>query len=175
MVYIFSARALAPCRCCPLSSNVRPHNRHHLHGTMSIEIYGSRFSHGQSVGIRVEVLSQAFAGLVARIEPEAFMLDLGPCGEVQTPLYLQAHEEETTSFSVARPVDDPRLYKALLQVLQHEGVVLYAPGSPPVLGHPKSAGHLPEDMADALGAGVVVSSASALQSALFNGQHHSAA
>jgi hypothetical protein len=135
---------------------------------MSIEIYGSRFHQGQLLGIPVALLSQAFDGLIAKTGPNAFMLALEPHEGILIPLYFEARDEQTNSFSIARPVDDPSLYEALLRLLHHEGIVVYAPGSPPVLGHPESVGHLPEGMTDALGAGVIVYSASALKDALFN-------
>lgn len=138
---------------------------------MSIEIYGSRFRLGLGVGIPVDGLSRAFAGLVVQTEPGAWLLDLagGGGGGVYTRLQFQTAQPETPTFALARPVDDPRLFQALYKVLQLEGVVVYAPGSPPVLGHPASALHLPADMAAALGPSVWVDSARALRSALLDG------
>jgi hypothetical protein len=135
---------------------------------MSIEIYGSRHRNGASVGIGVSMLEDAFIGLVAQLEPGALMLSLQHSGGVLTPLFFKAEDGQVASFTVVRPVDDPRLYEALFRIVLLEGVVLYAPGSPPIFGHPNSASHLPTDMTEALGAGALVSSASDLRGALFS-------
>ncbi|CAD5373535.1 conserved hypothetical protein [Rubrivivax sp. A210] len=134
---------------------------------MSIEIYGNRFRHGQPFGLQVTDLSRAMDSLISKVEPEEFMLDLEFSGGVLTPLRFMAKEAETTSFSIARPTEDRRLYEALHQLLRHEGVVVYAPGSPPVVGHHKSATHLPEEITEALGSGVFISSAIELRNTLF--------
>ena len=136
---------------------------------MSIEIYGSKFWHGEIAGLGLGALSTAFAGLVVMVEQEEFVLDLGNAGGMTTSLCFKKSGEEATSFTVPRPVDDVRLYEALLVLLQHEGVVVYAPGSPPVVGSAASAKHLPEGMSSSLGAAVVVETGTALRSALFGG------
>ena len=135
---------------------------------MSIEIYGSRHRNGASVGIGISMLEDAFTGLIDQHESAALMLRLQNSGGVLTPLFFKAENGQVRSFSVSRPVDDPRLYEALFRVLLLEGVVLYAPGSPPIFGHPNSASHLPTNMTEALGAANLVISASDLKNALFN-------
>jgi Gram-negative bacterial TonB protein C-terminal len=77
------------------------------------------------------------------------------------------HKLLDQAFTAPRPLDDARLHEALLELLQHEGVVVYAPGSPPVIGSRASEKHLPEGMISALGAGVIVETGHALRSVLF--------
>lgn len=136
---------------------------------MSIEIYGSKFRGGEIAGLDLGVLFSAFAGLVVKQEQEAFVLGLGSAGGMTTSLRFKRSGEEATSFVLPRPVDDARLYEALLELLKHEGVVVCAPGSPPVIGSSASEKHLPEGMSSALGAGVIVETGNALRSALFGG------
>ena len=142
---------------------------------MSTEIYGSRFRSGEIVGIDLSAFVRAFAGMIVLQEEGALGLGLESSGEVKTWVSVKRSEEEVTSFAVLRPVDDPRLYGALLELLRQEGVVVYAPESPPVIGCTESEKHLPEDMSSALGPGVVVESGSALRSALFGGSLRGAA
>ncbi len=136
---------------------------------MSIEIYGSRFRDGEFAGIEFSALAGAFAGLMVKQEPEEIVLELNGTGCAPTSVFFRRAGNEVTSFNVMRPVDDARFYEALLQILQYEGVVVYTPGSPPVLGLAASVKHLPEGMSSALGPGVVVQTAIALRTALFNG------
>jgi hypothetical protein len=136
---------------------------------MSIEIYGSRFRDGELAGLEFSALIGAFAGLMVRQEPEALVLRLEDSGGVTTLLGFKTSGGEVISLCVPRPVADPRLYAALLELLQHEGVVVYAPGSAPVFGDPASERHLPEGMRSALGIGVVVETVDALKNALFGG------
>lgn len=121
------------------------------------------------MGLQPSEFAESFKGLVARAEAGAFLLDLGGSEEALTRVSFQERGGEVASFCVIRPVDDLRLFEALLHVMSHEGVVLYAPGSPPVVGHPATAGHLPKEMTEALGAAVVTSSAGAAREALFGG------
>ena len=151
--------------CC--LHHVRPQKRHQPHFNVSIEIYGSKFWNGEIAGLDPDVLSRAFAGLVVEQEQGAFVLGLAGAGGMTTSLGFKSSGEEVTSFTVSRPVDDVRLYKALLLLLQHEGVVVYAPGSPPVIGAAASEKHLPEGLKSSLGGAVIVETGNALRSALF--------
>ena len=123
---------------------------------MSVGIYGGRFLRGHATKVAVEAFQSAFGALITRIEPNAFMLELEGAGGVETALFLNAQDEDTNSFCVSRPVEDGRLYEALLEVARMNGVVLYAPGSPPVVAHEGTAEHLPEDMIESLGPALYV-------------------
>jgi hypothetical protein len=136
---------------------------------MSTEIYVNRFRHGEAARFPAGELERSFAGVVAKTEADMLLLKLGDSEEVFVTLQARGGSLETDSFTVSRPVDDVRLYEALLMVLQNEGSVAYAPGSPLVVAIAVSKDHLPEDMTEALGGSVKASSASGLREALFGG------
>ena len=134
---------------------------------MSIEIYVSRFRHGERVEFMAAELSASFSELIAAFNSEGLLLKLGDDEPVVVTLGGGRASLETASLTVLRPVEDLRLYEALFRVLQTLGTVAYAPGSPPTIAVAGSKEHLPRGMSEALGATVEVSSARALREALF--------
>lgn len=134
---------------------------------MSTEIYVSRFRHGEPAKFPAGELEISFAGLIARPEPNGILLKLGHDERAFVTFQGGGSSLETESFTVSRPVDDVRLYEAIFRVLQNEGSVAYAPGSPLVIASAMSKEHLPEGMTEALGAPVSASSAKALREVLF--------
>jgi hypothetical protein len=134
---------------------------------MSVEIYGQRFQAGQPAGLLVQALLQAFAPLLLRVEPQALVLAADGSAGGGTQVLVNTGAPAVYAFTVLRPVCDPRLYAALLALLQQPGTVVYAPGSRPVVAHPAAAAELPPQMLAALGAPVCVGTADALHDALF--------
>lgn len=134
---------------------------------MSVEIVGQRFQAGQPAGLPVQALLQAFAPLLLRVEPQALVLATEGSAGAGTQVLVDTEVPTVHAFTVLRPVCDPRLYAALLALLQLPGTVVYAPGSRPVVAHPAAAAELPPQMLAALGAPVCVGSADALLDALF--------
>jgi hypothetical protein len=74
-------------------------------------------------------------------------------------LYVRTKGDRLNGFMVSRPCCDTRLWDALLTVLQLGDVVMFWPGSPPMIGSAEGATRLPEDMVRSLGKPVLISRA----------------
>lgn len=134
---------------------------------MGTEIYVNRFRKGEPLPFSPGAVEQSFSEPVAERQDGDLALRLGGPDEPINVVQFSPTRNDATAFAVERPLDDLRLYEALLSVLLQEGSVAYAPGSPPVVGVKASMAHLPEDMVASLGSPVVALSAAELRSLLF--------
>lgn len=66
-------------------------------------------------------------------------------------LYVGTEGDNLNHFMVSRPGSDRRLWYALLIVLQMGDVVMFWPGSPPMIANTEGAARLPKDMVRSLG------------------------
>jgi hypothetical protein len=66
-------------------------------------------------------------------------------------IYVDAESPGIKHFMVSHPAEDIRFWGALLAILQMGSVVMFWPGSPPLVAHKSDLEPLPEEMIEALG------------------------
>lgn len=128
---------------------------------MGIEFYVQGYRDGQPCGLHPDRVRAIFG--VAGPGP------IYPLVYDQThrcDLSLSSRNGPATTFAIMKPCDHPALWQALFEVLAEGPYVLFAPdGNAPVaVGQ---APDLPQGMADALGAPVLVTRPDAIRPALF--------
>ncbi|GLS37763.1 hypothetical protein GCM10010869_33570 [Mesorhizobium tianshanense] len=130
---------------------------------MSFEAYLGCFRDGEQSYFPTSIVDDAFAPFITRREPEfscwVVTYEVSPT-LAQADLYLNLDPDDASrcsGFTVARPPDDPRLYKALWGILRVTNSAVYCAGEcPPMVGRAETIPHLNPDMVEALGSPVVV-------------------
>lgn len=134
---------------------------------MSIEIYCSRFRHQERAPFSDPELATAFASVGATRQGPDGTLASARGDALCERLSMQLFESKAWSLTFLRPSTEDLLYRALLVLLGMEGVVVHAPGSPIIVGNPRTGEHIPGTMLSALGAPHFVDTPVALVEALF--------
>ena len=136
---------------------------------MSIEIYCSRFRHGQKAPITDSALTEAFflVSHESRLTSAEMRLKGLQTTDLGESISTHCSEGEIWALTVSRPSTDERLYQGLLKLLNLEGVVVYAPDSPVFVGNEKTGAHLPQDMLSSLGRPQQVSTSAELLTGLY--------
>lgn len=128
---------------------------------MGIEFYVQGYHDGQPDGLDAERVRAIFGvsgpgPVYPLVYDETHRCDLS----------LSSRTGPATSFAILKPCDHPALWQALFGVLSEGPYVLFAPdGNAPVVAG--QAPDLPQGMAAALGAPVLVTRSEAIRPALF--------
>ena len=117
-----------------------------------VQCYGKTEQSGLS-RVRVRAL---FPVGEEKSDAERWVVQYGPTD--WSDLYVDAEGEKFNDFMVSRSAGDKRLWDALRTVLQMGDVVMFWPGSPPLIASAEGALRLPEDMVKGLGEPVLISS-----------------
>jgi hypothetical protein len=133
---------------------------------VSTEIFCTRFERADLAVIPTKSLELAFEDFTATSLGYEIPGSLASCRLFES-LSFSVAEGGASGFAVGRPSTDIELYEALFLLLRLEGVVVYAPGSPPIVGNPASIAHLPESMLESLGCPVLTGSSVQLLAELF--------
>jgi hypothetical protein len=131
-----------------------------LDQNMSFEIFVQTFQKGEFDGFPRQGIRDAFGTYLSELESDFWRLrydDANSCD-----LYLNAHHSNANlvhGFMLSKPCGDLRLWDALAFILSLGNIVLYFPGGQaPLVADISIAPHLPQDMIEALGQPIVVTS-----------------
>jgi hypothetical protein len=125
---------------------------------MGFEVYVQCFGESERTGISKAAVRSLFPVVAEESEPDYWRVrydDKNSChiGVVSLP----SDRGMLKSFYLERPCADPRLWEAVVSVLRMGSVVMFWPGSPPVVSDDRVAASLPEDMTREIGAAKSVS------------------
>ena len=134
---------------------------------MGIEVYVQAFEEGEATAMARSWLRNAFGAELTELEDERWHLRYDD--DDSCDLYLRAMDDDASlvkTVVIDRPCQDHRLWNALAYLLGLGNIVLYWPGSRPIIGWPGAEEHLPADLIDALGKPVIVTHGSEIQAQL---------
>jgi hypothetical protein len=119
---------------------------------MGFEVYVQCFGESERTGISRTVVRSLFPIIAEESEPDYWRVrydDKNSChvGVVALP----SDQNMLKSICVERPCADARLWEALISVLRMGSVVMFWPGSPPVVSDDAVASNLPEGMTRVIG------------------------
>ena len=126
---------------------------------MGFEVYVQCFGESVGSGISRAAVRRLFPVIEQESEPDYWRIhydQTNSCTIAVTP--IPSDKERLKSLFVERPCGDLRLWDALLSVLRMGRVVIFWPGSPPIVSDAVLASELPKDMTNALGRVRIVTS-----------------
>lgn len=128
---------------------------------MSFEAFLQCFDHGEPGGLALSSVRSIFPVIEAESEPGEWMVRWDDDTWCRIGVHaLESDPSRIHQLTVYRPVDDERLWEAMLAVMRLGHVVVYFPAdAPPGVASDTAAQHLPPDMVATLGAPVVIRSA----------------
>jgi hypothetical protein len=130
---------------------------------MSFDLFMQCYGETHKLGLPVGAMRALFP--ICREEPEfnRWVVEYDPMNscDIYAGL-LKDNRERLGDFMVSRPCGDMRLWEALFSILNMGSVVIFWPGSPPVLAAGTNADSLPDGMVEGLGQPVYVHSGSEL-------------
>lgn len=124
---------------------------------VSFDVYVQWFDEGAPQGVPIGGLRAAFGPAIVHESDREWTLVYD---DLNSSLFLTEKKGSpglVTGISVNRPCSVTALWSALHRVLGLGHGVLYFPGGGPLVADAASAGHMPEDMRNALGNAIVVS------------------
>ena len=127
---------------------------------MSFELYIQCFVESERTGISRTAVRSLFPVIAEESQPDFWRVrydDKNSCHIGVVP--IPSDKEMLKSLCVERPCADVRLWESLVSVLRMGSVVMFWPGSPPVVLDDGVALNLPKKMTNVLGAARLVSSA----------------
>jgi hypothetical protein len=130
---------------------------------MGFEVYIQCFGESERTGISRSAVHSLFPVIAEESKPDYWRVqynDKNSChiGVVSLP----SDKNTLKSFYIDRPCADARLWEALISVLRMGSVVMFWPGSPPIVFDLSVASKLPKDMTDGIGTARSVSTAEEL-------------
>jgi hypothetical protein len=140
---------------------------------VSFEIFLGCYRDGNSAGLPLLKVKSLFP--VVSEEPESTCWTVHFDALNQSDLYFTPHgldEVEIEGLTISRPCADPRLWDAILSVMQMGNVIAYWPDcDQPAAATETVIDHLPAEMLDALGKPLVVHTAQELHVAITGSTH----
>jgi hypothetical protein len=127
---------------------------------VGFEIYIECFGESQRSGISRTAVRELFPIAEKESQPDDWRIQYDSkniCDISATPLTSDA--ARLTSLCIFHPCADLKLWVGLYSLLQLGSVVIYWPGSPPIVAEGFISANLPKEMIDAMGAPRVVRSA----------------
>ena len=131
---------------------------------MSFDLFVGCFHHGERSCFRSDILGRAFGQFAISREHGCLVVCFGHPPEDNCYIYYDTESEMIDSFCVNRPKTDPRLFKAIFDVLRQGNMVLYMPSNcPPLVGNQTVLEHIPQDMIATLGKPKLLADANEIQ------------
>jgi len=119
---------------------------------MSFDLYFQPVVDGQPLEIHRAELRSLFPVIEKESKPDYWKIRYDPRNICHIGLAaLSSADNLLSSFYIERPCGDPRLWEALLRVLNRGPIVLYFPGGPPIVGSDEVGAALPKDVIGSLG------------------------
>ena len=124
---------------------------------MGLDVFVQSYGNTEASGLSRDRVRALFPVVEERSDAERWVVQYRPTDWCD--LYVDAESEVFHDFMVSRPCGDRRFWESLLSVLRMGDVVMFWPGSPPLIASTESATRLPEDMVKSLGDPVLISRA----------------
>ena len=127
---------------------------------MGFEVYVQCFGESEGTGISRAAVRSLFPVIPAESQPDFWLVrydDKNSCHVGVVP--IPSDKEKLKSLCVERPCADSRLWDALISILRMGSVVMFWPGSPPVVSGDGVASNLPKEMTNVIGQARSVGSA----------------
>lgn len=122
---------------------------------MSFDIFVQCFGETAKSGLRRERVRSLFPIVEDESGLEHWVVRYDALNS--SDIYLASDDESLKCLKVSRPAGNRQLWEALLTVLEMGQVVMFWPGSPPLVAREINASDLPEGMREALGEPVFIS------------------
>jgi hypothetical protein len=119
---------------------------------MGFEVYLQCFGESEQRGISRAAIRSLFPIIEEKSEADYWRIKYDDTNSCNIGVAaLPSNKEMLKSLFVDRPCGDLRLWEGLLSVLRMGSVVIFWPGSPPIVADDATAAKLPKAMSDAMG------------------------
>jgi len=119
---------------------------------MSFDVYIQCFGATERTGIPRQIVRALFPLIEDESQPDSWRVQYDEFNACNVFVSANpSNNEFLNSLSVWRPCEDPRLWQALIELLRMGSVVMYWPGSPPIIANDISSSSLPKDIVDSFG------------------------
>lgn len=122
---------------------------------MSLDVFLQSFENGNPQGVATTDIVECAREFITEQAETYLELVFGPADSCT--LYLDTNEPTVSGITVNRPCGDRRLANVLFRIMQLGNFVLYVPGEDrPLVVHPGTTKHLPDELIEAVGEPIVV-------------------
>ena len=121
---------------------------------MSFDVFVQCYGETEKLGLPRERVRALFPIVEEESGPDCWVVRYDDLNS--SDIYVDAESEQFKGFMVNRPAGDIRFWQAQLTILRMGSVVMFWPGSRPLLAQKSDAEELPEDIVESLGEPVFV-------------------
>ncbi len=121
---------------------------------MSFDVFVQCYGEMKNPGLSREHIRTLFPIVEGESDRERWVVRYDDLNS--SDIYVDSDDQSLSGFMVSRPAGDIRFWQALLKILQMGSVVMFWPGSPPLIAGKGNPEQIPEEMIESLGEPIYV-------------------